>query len=314
MTLGERILKYRKKAGISQEELADRLSVTRQSISLWETDQTLPTLDNLIALADIFDISMDELCGRTVYNIADKDDKTSPADTHSQTKRSAVQTAFTVLFALSIASIVLALLTVAVVTVCSPFAKFPMLTTEYMWICFLFVPLPLVGAIAGTVHLIKTGKGKLNVIVGVAAVVLLCVCGTITPICRGKIEYNCNVNYINERTPLNLPVASNAIGSNFQTDGLTEKSPARAMFKYDTKEQIEQCTEKLAVTQKLNNLPKGFLDVYDKTAITKCDCFYIYNVSTKEENVVLPSGGHYFFIAFSTSEKTVYVKELLFKG
>lgn len=63
MTLGERILKYRKKAGISQEELADRLNVTRQSISLWETDQTLPSLDNLIALAQIFNISMDELCG-----------------------------------------------------------------------------------------------------------------------------------------------------------------------------------------------------------------------------------------------------------
>lgn len=63
MTLGERILKYRKKAGISQEELADRLNVTRQSISLWETDQTVPSLDNLITLAEMFNVSMDELCG-----------------------------------------------------------------------------------------------------------------------------------------------------------------------------------------------------------------------------------------------------------
>ena len=53
MTLGERILKYRKKAGISQEELADKLNVTRQSISLWETDQTIPTIDNLITLSNI---------------------------------------------------------------------------------------------------------------------------------------------------------------------------------------------------------------------------------------------------------------------
>ena len=63
MTLGERILKYRKKAGISQEELADRLNVTRQSISLWETDQTVPSLDSLITLAQIFGVSLDELCG-----------------------------------------------------------------------------------------------------------------------------------------------------------------------------------------------------------------------------------------------------------
>ena len=66
MTLGERILKYRKKAGISQEELADRLNVTRQSISLWETDQTVPSLDSLITLSELFDVSLDELCGRKV--------------------------------------------------------------------------------------------------------------------------------------------------------------------------------------------------------------------------------------------------------
>lgn len=68
MTLGERILKYRKKAGISQEELADRLNVTRQSISLWETDQTMPSLDSLITLAQIFGISLDELCGVEAKN------------------------------------------------------------------------------------------------------------------------------------------------------------------------------------------------------------------------------------------------------
>ncbi len=65
MTLGERILKYRKKAGISQEELADKLNVTRQSISLWETDQTIPTIDNLITLSNIFRTSVDDLCGKT---------------------------------------------------------------------------------------------------------------------------------------------------------------------------------------------------------------------------------------------------------
>lgn len=73
MTLGERILKYRKKAGISQEELADKLNVTRQSISLWETDQTLPSLDNLIALAELFNISMDELCGLNTEKTAEEE-------------------------------------------------------------------------------------------------------------------------------------------------------------------------------------------------------------------------------------------------
>lgn len=63
MTIGEKIFKHRKQAGLSQEELADKMNVTRQSISLWETDQTTPSLDSLILLAEIFDVSLDELCG-----------------------------------------------------------------------------------------------------------------------------------------------------------------------------------------------------------------------------------------------------------
>jgi transcriptional regulator with XRE-family HTH domain len=62
MTIGERINSIRKKKGLSQEDLADRLDVTRQSVSLWETDQTIPTIDNLISIAKVFGRSLDELC------------------------------------------------------------------------------------------------------------------------------------------------------------------------------------------------------------------------------------------------------------
>ena len=51
---------------MSQEELANKLNVTRQSISLWETNQTIPTLDNLIEMSNIFNISLDELCKNEV--------------------------------------------------------------------------------------------------------------------------------------------------------------------------------------------------------------------------------------------------------
>lgn len=63
MKIGERIFLYRKQAGLSQEELADKLNVTRQSISLWETDQTMPSLDSLVVMAEIFNVGLDELCG-----------------------------------------------------------------------------------------------------------------------------------------------------------------------------------------------------------------------------------------------------------
>ena len=63
MKIGQCIYSARKRKGISQEELASLLDVSRQSISLWETDQTVPTLDKLQSMSKILDVSMDELTG-----------------------------------------------------------------------------------------------------------------------------------------------------------------------------------------------------------------------------------------------------------
>ena len=63
MSLGENIQKYRKDLGLSQEELGQKLLVSRQTISLWEKDQTVPTIDNLIRLKEVFGVSVDEILG-----------------------------------------------------------------------------------------------------------------------------------------------------------------------------------------------------------------------------------------------------------
>ena len=55
---------YRKKQGLTQEELARKLGVTNQSVSKWESAQCCPDISLLPKLADIFDISIDELFGR----------------------------------------------------------------------------------------------------------------------------------------------------------------------------------------------------------------------------------------------------------
>lgn len=59
--LGDNIRKYRKANNMSQDELAEKLQVTRQSVSLWETGQTQPALDSVVALAKIFRVSTDDL-------------------------------------------------------------------------------------------------------------------------------------------------------------------------------------------------------------------------------------------------------------
>lgn len=61
MTLASNIVKYRKKNQLSQEQLAEALNISRQSISKWETGENLPSIDNLISLSGLLDISLDEL-------------------------------------------------------------------------------------------------------------------------------------------------------------------------------------------------------------------------------------------------------------
>lgn len=61
MTLGERIQEHRKKAGLSQEALAERLGVSRQAVSKWEMDAAQPELDKVVALARVFGITTDQL-------------------------------------------------------------------------------------------------------------------------------------------------------------------------------------------------------------------------------------------------------------
>lgn len=61
MTLGETIQFNRKSLGLSQDELGQKLLVSRQTVSLWENDQTIPSIDNLLRLKEIFGKSIDEI-------------------------------------------------------------------------------------------------------------------------------------------------------------------------------------------------------------------------------------------------------------
>ena len=61
MTLGEKIYKLRTERGLSQETFGDKLGVSRQSVSKWETDQSLPELEKIIALSEFFGVSTDYL-------------------------------------------------------------------------------------------------------------------------------------------------------------------------------------------------------------------------------------------------------------
>ena len=61
MNLGAQIKKYRVEFSLSQDELAEKLFVTRQSISNWENDKTYPDIKSLVLMSEVFSVSLDEL-------------------------------------------------------------------------------------------------------------------------------------------------------------------------------------------------------------------------------------------------------------
>ncbi|AVP64992.1 XRE family transcriptional regulator [Clostridium botulinum] len=74
---GDRLKELREEKQLTQEELGKFLNVSRQAISSYESEETEPSINNLIKLANIFNISLDYLLGRTKerYNLNLKDKK-----------------------------------------------------------------------------------------------------------------------------------------------------------------------------------------------------------------------------------------------
>ena len=63
--LSETIYRLRRRAGLSQEQLAETIGVSRQAISKWESGTSTPELDKLLVLSECFHVTLDELTGGT---------------------------------------------------------------------------------------------------------------------------------------------------------------------------------------------------------------------------------------------------------
>ena len=81
MSFGENLGYYRRRDGITQEELAEKMFVTRQTVSRWETDAVLPDVETLIRLADLFSCDMDTLVrGNAAWETSDPTPPPPPAE------------------------------------------------------------------------------------------------------------------------------------------------------------------------------------------------------------------------------------------
>lgn len=83
MDLGERLLEYRKAKKLSQEDVAEKIGVSRQTVSKWETNQSMPDFDKIVPLCELFEIDANELL---IGNNNKKEDKEN--NNISETKKS----------------------------------------------------------------------------------------------------------------------------------------------------------------------------------------------------------------------------------
>lgn len=77
MELGQRIKGYRSAAQMTQEELAEKMFVSRQTISNWETDKSYPDIHSLLMLGNLFDVSLDILVKGDIEKMKEKIDETT---------------------------------------------------------------------------------------------------------------------------------------------------------------------------------------------------------------------------------------------
>ena len=66
MTFAEKLKSARKAAGMSQEALAEKLGVSRQAVTKWETDRGIPDIENMIVISNLFGITVDEFLSQEV--------------------------------------------------------------------------------------------------------------------------------------------------------------------------------------------------------------------------------------------------------
>ena len=64
MTNGERFAKFRKQAGLTQQEVGDHLNISAQAVSKWENDQAEPDISSICMLADLYHTTVNELLGK----------------------------------------------------------------------------------------------------------------------------------------------------------------------------------------------------------------------------------------------------------
>ncbi len=200
MASENRISYYRRKLGLSQEELGERLGVSPQTIERWEAGEESPSVDRLARLRTIFGVSVDEILGLTPDTATDPPSASAASVVAPTPPMPATPTPATpttppttprpmtaplfdpsmymprkpakplrilsvVVAVLSIASIYVGMILSGILSDSESMA--PQMFTEYAWILFFFLPIPVCSIVVGMIRQKKGFSGNANVAVGI---------------------------------------------------------------------------------------------------------------------------------------------------
>lgn len=87
MTLATKLVSLRKKKGLTQMELAEKLNVSRQAISRWEVGAAVPSTDNLKVLGELYEVPVDYLLNEEIETVAKQSEDTQDAEFSRHEKR-----------------------------------------------------------------------------------------------------------------------------------------------------------------------------------------------------------------------------------
>lgn len=135
MNFGEKLYELRKLKNLSQEEVADKLNVTRQTVSKWETNQSTPDFDKIVPLCELFEISTEELLGRKVKEEKNNNTNTQNGEnenkvlTKEEVRRKSAEVVST--------SIFIYILAVAILIVAIPVLKINPIVATALFLCMI---------------------------------------------------------------------------------------------------------------------------------------------------------------------------------
>ena len=86
MEFNNKLYELRKQKGFSQEELANRLNVSRQTISKWEVGESTPDMEKLVAISDLFEVSLDEMVKGEEPKMAEPSERIVKSELYSDIK------------------------------------------------------------------------------------------------------------------------------------------------------------------------------------------------------------------------------------